>query len=161
MAADKRFRASSNCPALSFYFFFDKNIERITDAMAFGWPRDCKKCKSGKLEWKSLEGGYKCNGNLTEWVQCDNVDVNPKRRPFVIPDSLAEEFASIKFKPKTGTRLIRTEERSIVLNPGPSTSSEGEISSPQAWPIDFIRVSIFLSCILRMSILQLLEQRRD
>ncbi|KAG8285978.1 hypothetical protein J6590_070325 [Homalodisca vitripennis] len=71
------------------------------------------------------------------------------------------------------------EERLVVLKLDPSTSSEsvsschaflvclfcnylnrGEISSPQAWTIDLIKVSIFLSCILTATERKELDSQR-
>lgn len=75
-----------------FYLEWLQNIERIADAMAFGWPKDCLKCKKGKLKYKSFAGAYKCRGNLTEWVQCDNVVQEPERRKFSVPPNLECQF---------------------------------------------------------------------
>ncbi|XP_054284117.1 poly [ADP-ribose] polymerase-like [Macrosteles quadrilineatus] len=114
------------------------NIERIADAMAFGWPVECEKCKNGPQIYRMADGGYRCKGNLTAWVACDNVTTEPKRKPFEIPsnDQLAEKFAELRYKPKLRKRIIRVEERTVNVNFGPSTSEQGpKIKSDRILPL--------------------------
>lgn len=65
-------------------------VDRIADVMTFGALEPCNKC-GGQLSYVSGKG-YKCEGDLSEWVKCDNVLVDPKRKVFKVPKELGEEY---------------------------------------------------------------------
>lgn len=79
--------------------------DRLSDIMAFGVLEKCPKCKNGQLVLE--KAGYMCQGQLTEWVKCQNVVADPKRMPFKVPVELKEEYSFLnKYKYVPRTRAI-------------------------------------------------------
>lgn len=73
-------------------------LDCLADIMAFGAIEPCPDCKTGQLRFK--DGAYKCAGHLTEWTKCTYATNSPKRRPFLVPKDLAEDYdflASYKY----------------------------------------------------------------
>lgn len=57
--------------------------------MLFGNTEPCPKCGGC---FKFVSGvGYKCTGNINEWVICENVTQDPERKKFVVPEHLKDE----------------------------------------------------------------------
>lgn len=61
--------------------------------MAFGRLEPCSEC-GGQFYYTDL--GYVCHGDITEWTKCNKVEMKPKRAPFKVPTSLAQEFPFLK-----------------------------------------------------------------
>nr|XP_023025730.1 poly [ADP-ribose] polymerase [Leptinotarsa decemlineata] len=72
----------------------DVILDRLADIMTFGALTPCKTCKGGQLVFS--KGGYICTGDLTEWTKCTAVSKEPKRKPFKVPESLANEYSFLK-----------------------------------------------------------------
>lgn len=72
-------------------FFGFQMVERIADCMTFGALRRCEKCKNGQLTYASGIG-YKCNGDATEWVKCDNIVLEPPRKAFKGPPDMLDHY---------------------------------------------------------------------
>uniref|UniRef100_A0A1B6DFG5 Poly [ADP-ribose] polymerase n=1 Tax=Clastoptera arizonana TaxID=38151 RepID=A0A1B6DFG5_9HEMI len=89
----------------------DRMCQNLADCMTFGSLVRCDKCKTGQLVYYSGIG-YKCSGNATEWVNCDNVMLEPPRKPFKAPSELVEKHSFLKIKSKIGKRIIELTERS-------------------------------------------------
>ncbi|XP_037073152.1 poly [ADP-ribose] polymerase 1-like [Pollicipes pollicipes] len=84
----------------------DPMLDRLADQMTFGALNPCTICKKGQLSFKSGVG-YQCQGNLTEWTKCTNVEKEPKRRLFTVPKELADEYPFLKkYKCKLGKRVM-------------------------------------------------------
>lgn len=62
--------------------------------MTFGALEPCEVCKGGQYVFNKF--GYICQGDVTEWTKCENINKKPKRRPFKVPSELAEEFPFLK-----------------------------------------------------------------
>lgn len=60
--------------------------------MTFGALLPCTQCKTGQFVYHTGIG-YQCTGDLTEWTKCPNIEKEPKRTKFKIPESLQEEFS--------------------------------------------------------------------
>lgn len=73
--------------------------------MAFGVLQKCPKCKEGQLVFDKF--GYTCEGQLTEWVKCQNVVADPKRTALTISDELKEKYEFLnKYKHVLRTRAV-------------------------------------------------------
>lgn len=83
----------------------DAILDRVSDIMIFGALKPCPKCQ-GQLAFSNV--GYKCTGNLSEWVACENVTREPERTKCVLPTSIqkAHDFLG-KYKSSVGTRAIQ------------------------------------------------------
>lgn len=74
--------------------------------MTFGVLEPCNVCKDGQLVFNKL--GYICQGDLTEWTKCNNIEKNPKRKPFKVPKEFCEEFPFLKkYKYVKRERIIK------------------------------------------------------
>ncbi|XP_066587156.1 poly [ADP-ribose] polymerase [Prorops nasuta] len=91
-------------------------LDHLADIICFGALEICPKC-GGQLSFTSGVG-YTCNGNLSEWVKCENVIIDPKRSKVQIPIELKETYPQLFKKLKVGKRAIR-----LAV---PSTSSVGK-----------------------------------
>lgn len=109
----------------------DRKLDRLADVMTFGALQPCTQCKTGQFVYRTGIG-YQCTGDLTEWTKCPNVEKEPKRTKFKIPETLAEEFPFLdKYKCKIGTRLIPAVKSSASQNSdGASTSAKVERFAP-------------------------------
>lgn len=65
-------------------------LDCLSDNMAFGAIEPCSECGTGQLRFK--DGTYRCAGHLTEWTKCMHTTNTPKRKPFCVPEDLAEEY---------------------------------------------------------------------
>ncbi|XP_014212183.1 poly [ADP-ribose] polymerase [Copidosoma floridanum] len=100
--------------------------DALTDAMMFGALEPCSKC-GGSFMYQS-NVGYKCTGSVNEWVLCENVTHNPKRKKFVVPDNLKEENAFLaKYKGKVKQRLFKKVAPSVSL----AVKKEDETDGPK------------------------------
>ncbi|XP_065202113.1 poly [ADP-ribose] polymerase [Planococcus citri] len=112
--------------------------DRLADAMTFGALLHCKECRHGQIVFRSGVG-YFCLGNKDEWVKCEAVTDDPKRKPFRVPDDLKEKFeflASYKYKPQK--RIFQSNQPTVsnasVLSgayAGKSMKSEPSTSGPR------------------------------
>lgn len=57
--------------------------------MTFGALLPCEKCKNGQYVFRSGTG-YVCDGSISEWVKCENVNLKPPRKPFKVPPEIVE-----------------------------------------------------------------------
>lgn len=81
-------------------------LDALADAMVFGALKPCKKC-SGFFKYVSGLG-YRCTGDLTEWVKCEEVTQDPKRTKFVVPSDFKATWPFLKsYKPKVVRRIVR------------------------------------------------------
>ena len=113
------------CNELSVPSGTDNMLDRLSDILAFGVPRRCSECKNGELVFRSGTG-YQCQGQLTEWVKCQNKTLDPDRKAPKIPEELKEEFdflADYKYKPRK--RVIRVT-KPTVLPPAASGVTKSE-----------------------------------
>lgn len=62
--------------------------------MTFGVLEPCEVCKGGQYVFNKF--GYVCQGDLTEWTKCNNIEKSPKRKPFKVPKEFAEEYKFLK-----------------------------------------------------------------
>ncbi|XP_060519943.1 poly [ADP-ribose] polymerase [Cylas formicarius] len=84
----------------------DRMLDRLSDVMAFGALLPCPKCKDGQLVFN--KAGYICTGVLSEWAKCQNIIKEPKRKKFVVPDDLAQEYKFLKkYRYVKRTRIVR------------------------------------------------------
>lgn len=84
----------------------DALLEQVVDVMVFGALKPCEKCKTGQLIFSN--NGYKCTGNLTEWVKCENTIREPPREKCQLPKKLREQYSFLgKYKSTVQTRAIR------------------------------------------------------
>jgi len=74
------------------YFCDFQILDLLSDIMTFGALERCDVCK-GQFVFRSGVG-YQCQGDLTEWTKCQNVTLEPKRKPFRVPPaySTSHEF---------------------------------------------------------------------
>lgn len=108
-------------------------IDRIADIMTFGALEPCDKC-GGQLSYVSGTG-YKCKGDLSEWVKCDNVSVDPKRKVFKVPKELAEEYEFLKrYKGKVVKRLMQLNQPSVHISDSASASGP-KVKSEHNFPL--------------------------
>lgn len=83
----------------------DAILDLLTDVMAFGALKPCSKCEG---QFTFTNTGYRCTGDLTEWVKCENVTQDPEREKCQIPSSLKEKVEFLKkYKSKVGKRTLR------------------------------------------------------
>ncbi|KAK9500018.1 hypothetical protein O3M35_002931 [Rhynocoris fuscipes] len=102
----------------------EAKLDALADVMSFGALLPCSHCKNGKFIY-STGYGYQCLGNLTEWTKCPNIEKEPKRTKFKVPEDIAAECPKLtEFKYKVGKRLIREAPKST-----PTTSSEAPSTS--------------------------------
>ncbi|XP_065208896.1 poly [ADP-ribose] polymerase-like [Planococcus citri] len=76
--------------------------DRLADAMTFGALLPCRECGHSQIVFRSGVG-YLCLGNKNEWVKCEAVTGDPKRKPFLVPYDLKKKFeflATYKYKPQ-------------------------------------------------------------
>lgn len=83
----------------------NKRYEVLSDALTFGRPENCPNC-GGHLRFKVCR--YVCTGNITEWEKCDYETENPKRRFFVVPETLKSYDFLSNYKGETGKRVFNT-----------------------------------------------------
>lgn len=94
--------------------------ERLADAMMFGVPEKCPKCKTGQLVFR--RNGYICTGNVNEWTKCEyQTPENPKRTAFKVPKDLAKKYATLD--------LYKYKERQRLFNPTLNQALETETAS--------------------------------
>jgi len=81
-------------------------LDLCSDLLTFGATEPCSQC-GGMFVFKSGQG-YACEGYISEYTRCVNVEKVPKRRPAEIPKGLAKEFAFLgKYKqPALGDRVF-------------------------------------------------------
>jgi len=65
-------------------------LDRLSDIMTFGALERCDECKAGQFVFCSGVG-YQCQGDLTEWTKCQNVTLEPKRKPFRVPSEISSD----------------------------------------------------------------------
>lgn len=65
--------------------------DRLADAMTFGSLTPCSECRNGQLTFCSGVG-YKCLGNKDNWVKCEKIYTDPKRKSFRIPKELKDKY---------------------------------------------------------------------
>lgn len=83
----------------------DNILDLLTDILIFGALKPCEKCK-GQFQFTNT--GYKCTGDLTEWVKCENVTQDPEREKCVIPLALKEKVEFLKkYKSTVMKRTLR------------------------------------------------------
>lgn len=85
------------------YVNFQKLLH-VTDVLLFGRILYCGKCQRGSFILRN--GAYKCYGFESEWAECDNIVVEPKRRPAFIPASLRNKHKFLQRYFGIRTRLI-------------------------------------------------------
>ncbi|XP_065208897.1 poly [ADP-ribose] polymerase-like [Planococcus citri] len=76
--------------------------DRLADAMTFGALFPCEECGHRQIVFRSPVG-YFCTGFKNEWVKCEAVTDDPKRKPFLVPHHLKKTYeflASYKYKPQ-------------------------------------------------------------
>lgn len=109
-------------------------IDRIADLMTFGSLEPCDKC-GGQLSYVSGTG-YKCEGDLSEWVKCDNVSISPKRKKFKVPKELQEEYEFLKkYKGKVGNRLMQLNQPSVHIPDSSNSATGPKIKSERNLPL--------------------------
>lgn len=109
-------------------------IDRIADIMTFGALEACDKC-GGQFSYVSGTG-YKCEGDLSEWVKCDNVSVDPKRKIFKVPKELGEEYEFLKnYKGKVKKRLMCLNQRSVNISDSSTSASGPKVKSEYNYPL--------------------------
>jgi len=42
--------------------------------------------------FSSTKGGYKCTGNISGWTSCTYLTQTPKRKMWVVPEELENDF---------------------------------------------------------------------
>ncbi|XP_063703096.1 poly [ADP-ribose] polymerase isoform X2 [Culicoides brevitarsis] len=83
----------------------DAILDLLTDIMVFGALKPCEKCQ-GQFQFTNT--GYKCTGDLTEWVKCENVTQDPPREKCHIPSYLKEKVDFLKkYKSNVMKRTLR------------------------------------------------------
>uniref|UniRef100_A0A336MUR8 Poly [ADP-ribose] polymerase n=2 Tax=Culicoides sonorensis TaxID=179676 RepID=A0A336MUR8_CULSO len=83
----------------------DNILDLITDIMVFGALKPCSKC-NGQFTFTNT--GYKCTGDLTEWVKCENITQDPERVKCHIPSALKEKVEFLKkYKSSVQKRTLR------------------------------------------------------
>ncbi|XP_012253348.2 poly [ADP-ribose] polymerase [Athalia rosae] len=105
-------------------------LDALSDAMVFGYLKPCEKCK-GQLRYKSGLG-YRCTGDITEWVKCEQVAQNPKRAKFKVPTELTEKYpflASYKCKVKKRTIKITAPTTSSAVKKEDETDSGPKVQA--------------------------------
>lgn len=81
--------------------------------MTFGTLEPCNVCKGGQFVFS--QGGYKCNGDLTEWSKCNTLEKEPKRTAFKVPSNLAEAHSFLKkYKYVPKIRIIKQQAPAVV-----------------------------------------------
>eukprot|EP00906_Rhabdomonas_costata_P030164 RCo042595 len=77
----------------------EKILDRLADAMLFGWLPKCSQCKNGDLIIS--RGRYKCTGHISEFARCDFSSDDIARLPWSRGKGCSNDFlSSFKFKPK-------------------------------------------------------------
>ncbi|XP_014252361.1 poly [ADP-ribose] polymerase [Cimex lectularius] len=93
----------------------DRKLDRLADVMTFGALLPCEACKGNFVYRTGV--GYQCQGDISEWSKCEQVEQTPKRTLFKVPEDLANKFPFLeKYKCKIGNR--------IILDVKPTVSSE-------------------------------------
>lgn len=83
----------------------DAILDLLTDMMVFGALKPCEKCQ-GQFQFTNT--GYKCTGDLTEWVKCENVTLEPAREKCVMPQALKDKVDFLKkYKSSVTKRTLR------------------------------------------------------
>ncbi|XP_072398728.1 poly [ADP-ribose] polymerase [Diabrotica undecimpunctata] len=102
----------------------EKTLDHLADIMTFGALVPCDTCK-GQFVYTSA--GYVCKGDLTEWTKCNKTVMEPKRKPFKIPDDLKHYtfLKSYKYKPRN--RIIKVK----VPTNGVKKEKEEENAEPR------------------------------
>lgn len=59
--------------------------------MVFGALLPCKECRHGQIVFRSGVG-YFCLGNKDEWVKCEAITMDPKRKAFLVPEDLKKKY---------------------------------------------------------------------
>ena len=72
------------------YFCGFQMLNRLSDIMTFGALERCDECQTGQFVFRSGVG-YQCQGYLTEWTKCQNVRLEPNRKPFKVPPELSSD----------------------------------------------------------------------
>lgn len=80
-------------------------MDHVTDIIYFGAIKRCTKCNDGNFIFDNSV--YFCNGNLTEWAECDNVVKEPERVPVEIPEHIKEEFPFLAKRFNVKTRILK------------------------------------------------------
>lgn len=105
----------------------DRKLDRLQDIMAFGALEKCTKCKDGRFIYQSGIG-YQCNGNLTEWTKCLNVEEKPKRKKFKVPEEYLNKYLFLEqYKCKVQDRYFVKDERPKVDQNSAEPSSSAKI----------------------------------
>ncbi|XP_018568768.1 poly [ADP-ribose] polymerase [Anoplophora glabripennis] len=92
----------------------DELLDQLADAMSFGALKPCPKCKRGQLKFNKI--GYVCTGDLTEWTKCSNVEKEPKRTAFKVPEVLKEKYHFLKaYKYVPCKRVIKEVHSTVTL----------------------------------------------
>ncbi|XP_071539623.1 poly [ADP-ribose] polymerase 1 [Panulirus ornatus] len=92
-----------------------KMLDVIVDVMTFGAMERCEVCKNGHFSY-TYGKGYVCHGNITEWTKCTNVVLEPKRRPFAMPEELKEAHPYLK------TYKFKSVGKRVWVDHGPTTA---------------------------------------
>lgn len=79
-------------------------LEAVADLLTFGALERCPTCKGQFVFNKS---SYMCDGNLSEWVKCENIVREPPRQVCRIPKALLEKYKFLDRKYKVQTRAVR------------------------------------------------------
>lgn len=79
-------------------------LDATADLLTFGALQPCPNCKGQYIFNKS---NYVCNGNLTEWVKCENILKEPPRVAARIPSSLADEYSFLNKSFKVKARALK------------------------------------------------------
>lgn len=81
-------------------------LDAIADLLTFGALERCTECpEGGQLVFN--KSTYVCTGNVSEWVKCDNVVREPKRRVCRIPKHLSEAHKFLAGKLRVQARAVR------------------------------------------------------
>lgn len=90
-----------------------KVLDHVADIITFGALESCSKCKKGKFILAA--SAYVCNGDLSEWAKCDNVQREPVRRAVEIPTVLKKEHSFLASKRAVQTRALKA--AAVILPP--------------------------------------------
>lgn len=83
-------------------------LDRVADFLTFGALAKCSKCKYGDMIFAKY--GYQCNGQIDEWMTCDNFQEKPARVKCKIPRELQtsqSETFFVRYKSKVEDRAVR------------------------------------------------------
>ncbi|XP_028137799.2 poly [ADP-ribose] polymerase isoform X1 [Diabrotica virgifera virgifera] len=101
-------------------------LDHLMDIMAFGALVPCDTCK-GQFVYSST--GYVCKSDLTDWAKCNKQVMEPRRKPFMIPDYLnLEHYSFLKdYKCKPTNRIIKVK----VSTNGDKKEEDNEYAEPR------------------------------